>query len=57
MKTVMTFRLDPSVAAELRRATERPMAPTMTGIVERGIRLALAELEGGKRGRVLQRKI
>jgi predicted DNA-binding protein len=45
MKKQISFRLDASLVDRLRKASEGMYRPTMTEIVERGIELALREIE------------
>jgi predicted DNA-binding protein len=44
-KKAMSFKLPPELLRRLRSAASGHYAPTMTAIVERGIELALRELE------------
>lgn len=47
-KTTVSFRLDEELLDRLRKATvesRSPFAPSMTAVIERGIELALRELE------------
>lgn len=44
-RTPVAFKLPPDIVAKLKAATVGRYAPTMTAIVERGIELALRELE------------
>jgi predicted DNA-binding protein len=49
MKKPISFRLDEALVERLRAASEGLYAPSMAEIVERGIELALRELERKKR--------
>ena len=49
MKILISFRLDPGLLSQLKVASSGPYAPSQTKIVERGIELALRELQSGKR--------
>lgn len=44
-KTPMAFKLNTELTKRLKAATKGHYAPTMTAILERGIELALRELE------------
>jgi hypothetical protein len=48
MKETISIRLNSQLLERLRKASGRPLAPTMTKIIERGIELALRELERRK---------
>lgn len=48
MKIAVTFRIDPAMKARLDKACDRdrnPYAPSKTRLLERGIELALREME------------
>jgi predicted transcriptional regulator len=50
-KTTVSFRLDEELVDRLRKATVESrsrFAPSMTAVIERGIELALRELEKGR---------
>jgi hypothetical protein len=51
-KTPVTFRIEDKLLERLKKASsdsKNPYAPTQVQIVERGIELALKEIEGKKR--------
>lgn len=51
MKIAVTFRIDPAMKARLDKACDRgcnPYAPSKTRLLERGIELALREMETKK---------
>lgn len=47
-KIPVSFKIDPKLAAKLRAASKGLYAPSMTAIVERGIELALREIDKKK---------